>query len=123
MEEKNMGKFQDLRVWQRSKDLAVFIYILTAKGPFNKDFGLRDQIRKAAVSIPSNISEGDELDTNQQAIRHFFIAKGSAAEVFTQALIAHEIGYIEKESFKFIEKERTAISSMLSRLIRARSKK
>jgi len=118
-----MGKFQDLRVWQRSKDLAVFIYKLTAKGLFSKDFGLRDQIRKAAVSIPSNIAEGDELDSNQQAIRHFFIAKGSAAEVFTQALIAHEIGYIDKESFEFIEKERTAISSMLFRLIRARSKK
>lgn len=118
-----MGKFQDLRVWQRSKDLAIFIYILTAKGPISKDFGLRDQIRKAAVSMPSNIAEGDELDSNQQAVRHFYIAKGSAAEVFTQALIAYEIGYIDKESFEFIEKERTAISSMLSRLIRARSKK
>ena len=116
-----MGKFQDLRVWQRSKDLAVYIYKLTAKGEFNKDFGLRDQIRKAAVSIPSNIAEGDELDSNKQAIRHFYIAKGSAAEVFTQALIAQEIGYIDIQSFKFIEKERSSISSMLARLINARS--
>ena len=116
-----MGKFQDLRVWQRSKDLAVYVYKLTAKGAFNKDFGLRDQIRKAAVSIPSNIAEGDELDSNKQAIRHFYIAKGSSAEVFAQALIAQEIGYIDIESFKFIEKERTVISSMLARLISARS--
>ena len=116
-----MGKFQDLRVWQRSKDLAVYIYKLTAKGAINKDFGLRDQIRKAAVSIPSNIAEGDELDSNKQVIRHFYIAKGSAAEVFTQALIAHEIGYIDKEHIKFIEKERAAISGMLARLIHARS--
>ena len=53
-----MGKFQDLKVWQRSKDLAVYVYKLTGKGAFAKDFGLRDQIRRAAVSIPSNIAEG-----------------------------------------------------------------
>ena len=71
-----MGKFQDLKVWQRAKDLAVYIYKLTNKTPFSKDFGLRDQIRKAAISIPSNIAEGDELGSNKQAIRHFYIAKG-----------------------------------------------
>jgi four helix bundle protein len=101
--------------------LAVYIYKVTATGEFKKDFGLRDQIRKAAVSIPSNIAEGDELDSNKQAIRHFYIAKGSSAEVFTQALIAQEIGYIDLESFKYIENERTAISSMLTGLISARS--
>ena len=56
-----MGKFQDLKVWQRSKDLAIYIYKLTGKDPFTKDFNLRDQIRRAAVSIPSNIAEGDDL--------------------------------------------------------------
>ena len=56
-----MGKFQDLKVWQRSKDLAVYMYKLTGKGSFAKDFSLRDQIRRAAVSIPSNIAEGDDL--------------------------------------------------------------
>ena len=116
-----MGNFQDLKVWQRSKDLAVYIYKTTAKGPFSRDFSLRDQIRKAAVSIPSNIAEGDELDSNKQAIRHFYIAKGSAAEVFTQAIIAYEIGHLANEHFNYIEKERRAISSMLARLINARS--
>ena len=67
-----MGKFEDLRVWQRAKDLAVFIYKLTDHGKFMKDFGLRDQIRRAAVSVPSNIAEGDDLDTDKQAIRAFF---------------------------------------------------
>ena len=51
-----MGKFQDLKVWQRAKDLAVYIYRVTHKGAFNKDISLRDQIRRAAVSIPSNIA-------------------------------------------------------------------
>ena len=52
-EDRRMGKFQELKVWQRSKDLAVYIYKLTQKGIFSTDFGLRDQIRRAAVSIPS----------------------------------------------------------------------
>ena len=66
-----MGKFEDLRVWQRAKDLAVFIYKLTNNDKFIKDFGLRDQIRRAAISVPSNIAEGDDLDTDKQAIRFF----------------------------------------------------
>jgi len=116
-----MGKFQDLMVWQRSKNLAVYIYKLTSKNPFSKDFSLRDQIRRAAVSIPSNIAEGDELGSNKQAIRHFYIAKGSSAEILTQAIIALEIKYIDLESFEHIEKERNAISGMLTKLINARS--
>lgn len=117
-----MGKFQELKVWQTAKDLVVYIYRLTMKGGFSKDYGLRDQIRRAAVSIPSNISEGDELDTNKQAVKFFYIAKGSSAEVLTQAIIALEIGYIDQEKFKHIEKECKAISGMLTRLIQARSK-
>jgi four helix bundle protein len=116
-----MGKFQELKVWQRAKDLAVYIYKITGKGSFAKDFSLRDQIRRAAVSIPSNIAEGDELGSNKQAIRHFYIAKGSSAEVLTQAIIALEIGYIEMKPFQHIERESKAISGMLSRLITARS--
>ena len=118
-----MGKFQELKVWQKAKDLAVYLYKLTMKGAFFKDYGLRDQIRRAAVSIPSNISEGDELDTNKQAVKFFYIAKGSSAEVLTQAIIALEIGYIDKENFKYIEKECKAISGMLTRLIQVRMKR
>ena len=53
-----MGKFQELRVWQKSKDLAVYIYQVTGKGQFAKDYSLKDQILRASVSIPSNIAEG-----------------------------------------------------------------
>lgn len=116
-----MGRFQELRVWQRSKELAVHIYRLTGKGEINRDYGLRDQLRRAAVSIPSNIAEGDELDTDKQSVRFFYIAKGSAAEVLTQSIIAKDIGYLSEEDFKYINEECTAISSMLSRLIQARS--
>ena len=102
--------------------LAVYVYKITGQGAFVKDFGLRDQIRKAAVSVPSNIAEGDELDTNRQAIRFFYIAKGSSAEVLTQIIIAYELEYVTKEIFDHIYDECTAVSSMLSRLIKSRSK-
>ena len=117
-----MGNFQKLRVWQKAKDLAIYIYEETQKGKFAKDFGLRDQIRRAAVSIPSNIAEGDELGSDKQAVKFFYISKGSAAELLTQSIIAHEIGYLDFDKFEHIEKECKAISGMLTRLISARSK-
>ena len=116
-----MVKFMELKVWQRAKDLAVYIYKITIKGAIAKDFGFKDQIRRAAVSIPSNIAEGDELGSNKQAIKFFYIAKGSSAELLTQAIIALEIEYIDKKSFAHIETECTAISGMLGRLIKVRS--
>jgi four helix bundle protein len=116
-----MGNFQELKVWRKSKDLAVYVYKLTKGGEIGKDFGLRDQIRRASVSVPSNIAEGDELGTDKQSIRFFYIAKGSTAELLTQAIIAYEIGYLDKKSFKFVENECQAISGMLTRLIKARS--
>lgn len=117
------GGFRSLRVWQKGKELAVYIYKITNAGEFKKDYGLKDQIRRAVVSIPSNIAEGDELDTDKQAVRHFFIAKGSCAEVLTQAIIAHEIRYIDSGVFEEIEKCCTELAKMLAKLIAARSKR
>ena len=117
-----MGKFQDLKVWQRAKNLAVSMHKLTGEGPFAKDWALGDQIRRAAVSIPSNIAEGDELGTDRQAIKFFYTAKGSAAEVLTQSIIAQEIGYLTKEQFHHINEECLGISAMLTKLISARAK-
>ena len=109
-----MGKFRELKVWQRGKDLAVSIYRITNQTSFVKDYGLKDQIRRAAVSIPSNIAEGDELGSDKQAIRYFYTAKGSSAEVLTQAIIAFEIGYLTEKSFLYIEEECQSISGMLT---------
>jgi four helix bundle protein len=104
------GGFKELRVWQKSKDLSVLIYQVTNSGIFGKDFSLRDQMRRAAVSIPSNIAEGDERETDKEAVRYFYFSKGSAAEVLTQAIIAFEIGYIKEEIFKEIEQRCLEIS-------------
>ena len=112
-----MGTFRDLRVWQEAVNLAVDIYTITGKGDFSKDFGLKDQCQRSAVSISSNIAEGEELDTDKQAIRHIFIAKGSCGELLTQLLIAYRINYISRELYLKYETRCTRISVMLKRLI------
>lgn len=117
-----MSNFQELRVWQSAKTLAVNIYRTTNLQPFNKDFGFKDQIQRSAVSVPSNIAEGDELETNKQSTKHFYIAKGSAAELLTQIIIAQEIGYMDPVIAENLKSECRKISVMLSKLIKARSK-
>ena len=119
-----MGKngFKELAVWQRSKDLAVQIYKTSSSGPLSKDYGLRDQLRRAAISVPSNLAEGDERDTDREAVRFFYIAKGSVAELRTQLQIAFEIGYLERDVFERLDDECLQISRMIGALIKARTK-
>ncbi|MCX6255437.1 MAG: four helix bundle protein [Bacteroidia bacterium] len=116
-----MGNFQKLHVWQLAKKLAVKIYKLTSKQTFSKDFGFKDQVQRSAVSIPSNIAEGDELGSDKQSVRYFFIAKGSTAELLTQLIIAQEIGYLDSETMDSLVNECKVISAMLTKLIKARS--
>lgn len=87
---------------------------------FLKDFGLRDQMRRAAVSISSNIAEGEESGTNKQSIRFFYIAKGSCAELLTQLNISFRIEYINTKDFKILEERCNKISAMLYNLIKSR---
>lgn len=116
-----MGNFQKLRVWQLAKEIAVKIYRLNKTNDFSRDYGFKDQIQRSSVSIASNIAEGDELGTDKQAIKHFYISKGSAAELMTQLIIANEIGYIDDIAKNNLVDECDKISAMLSKLIKARS--
>jgi four helix bundle protein len=116
-----MGDFKKLRVWQKAKELAVRMYQLVKKQAISKDYGYKDQIQRAAISIPANIAEGDELGTDKQSIRHFYIAKGSSAELQTLLIIGSEIGYIEKEIADGLINECKVISFMLAKIISARS--
>jgi four helix bundle protein len=115
-----MSNFKNLRVWIRAKNLARRIYELTGQDPFNKDFSFRDQIRRSAVSIASNIAEGDESGTNKMAVKYFYTAKGSSAELYTQLVIACDIGYIKEDLLNEMLEESEAISAMLHRLISVR---
>lgn len=116
-----MSNYEKLNVWHRAIELAVSIYKLTGENKFfQKDFGLKDQMRRASVSIPSNISEGDVLETNKQAIKYFFIAKGSSAELYSQLNISSKIGYITAKEMDYYSNECNGISAMLTNLIRSR---
>jgi four helix bundle protein len=105
-----MGDFQKLKVWQRAKDLAVYIYKVIGKSQLAKDYCLKDQIWRSSVSVPSNIAEGEESGTNRQSVKFFRIAKGSTAEVLNQAIIANEIGYLAKAQFDHIGEKNVRLS-------------
>jgi four helix bundle protein len=117
-----MGKkgFKDLIVWQKAKDLAIKVYEASEEGDLNRDFGLRDQVRRSAVSIASNLAEGDERDTDRESVRFFYIAKGSFAELRTQMEIAYEIGYLKKQFYESIETECITLGKMIGALIKKR---
>jgi four helix bundle protein len=118
-----MGKrgFRDLKVWQRAKRLAVDVYAAVKRSPeLAKDFGLRDQMQRAAVSVCSNIAEGDERDTDKDAVRFFYIAKGSVAELITQLEIAKDAQLIDPSVADALIKEAEEIGAMLGALIKAR---
>jgi four helix bundle protein len=106
--------FEDLEVWKRSCRLAVRVY-QELKGC--KDYGLKDQMTRSAVSIPSNISEGAERDSKQEYIRFIHIAKGSAAELRTQLYIAGEIGVLEKSTTTELVDELKHISATLQSIV------
>nr|WP_303740682.1 four helix bundle protein [Lutispora saccharofermentans] len=111
-----------LNVWNNSKDLAVEIYKLTMDGELSRDFGLKDQIRRAAVSIASNIAEGSEKSSSKDYVRYLNIAKGSIAELLTQLIIAKEIGYINEQQYRMFYEKYTEIMKMLVGLIKSKSK-
>ncbi len=107
-------------IWQESKDLAVTIYKLSNEGKLSKDFGLRDQIRRAAVSISSNIAEGEEAGFDKQSIKYMHIAKASLAELFTQIQIAYAIGYLDKLDYEDIIETIEKILKQIKSLIKHR---
>ena len=114
--------FRDLRVWRAAKELAVMIYRTTARGQLARDFGLRDQLRRAAISIPSNIAEGDERDTNRDSVRFLYLAKGSFAELRTQLEIAHEVAALNRETCELLESKCSEVGRMLGALIKVRAR-
>ena len=109
--------FEDIQAWQRSRELTNSIYRVTSQGTFAKDFGLRNQIRKASVSIMSNIAEGFERSGTREFIQFLATAKGSAGEVRAQLYVALDQGYVEQAIFDDLSQSIIKISMMLSGLI------
>ena len=92
-------RFEDLIAWQKARELTRRIYLCTGVGAFAKDFGLRDQIRRASVSVMSNIAEGFERGGRPEFHQFLVIAKGSCAEVRSQLYIAKDVGYLTEKDF------------------------
>ena len=110
--------FQNLQVWKDAMALTIETYRATDR---LRDSALRDQIRRAAVSVPSNIAEGDERDTDRDSARFFYIAKGSLAELRTQLEIAQEVGLLPAERVHSIQQQAIVVGRRLGALIKARS--
>jgi len=107
-------KFEDMVVWNKSQELALEIYKIFS---VSKDFGFKDQIQRAVISISNNIAEGFERKSNNEFKHYLFIAKGSAGEVRSMLYLAKSLNYINEECFKSIIEKSEIISKMLSALI------
>ena len=108
--------YKDLLVWQRSMQLAKVIYLLINKLPKEEMYALSNQMRRAAVSIPSNIAEGQARNSNREFARFLSIARGSKAELQTQLLICVDIGYLLEEDINEAMSLAEEIGKMLSSL-------
>lgn len=113
-------KFEDLLVWQKGLTQAIELYKLLADC---RDYSLRDQMQRSAVSVPSNVAEGFERHTNKEFIRFLRIAKGSNGELRTQIHLAVGVGILNSEMGDELLAKSRIISSMLQNLIKTREEK
>ena len=111
-------RFEDIDAWQKTRELTKAIYAMTNAGQFARDFGLKDQIRRASASIMSNIAEGFGRGGNKEFMQFLSTAKGSAAEVQAQLYVALDAGYINQEQFQKLHSETEATARMITGLLR-----
>lgn len=109
--------FEELEVWKLARELTREIYAVTKQEPFSRDYGLKDQIRRAAVSIMSNIAEGFEREGNQELIQFLSIAKGSCGEVRCQLYVARDQEYITVNQFNTLSEKAKKLSIMIKKFI------
>mgnify|MGYP003611930403 CR=1 FL=1 len=112
-----MGNFKELLVWKKSIEFVTEIYEITASFPSEEKFGLVSQIRRSAVSIPSNIAEGNARRSSADYIQFLKIARGSGAEVETQIIISKNLGFIEDVKSEELTSKITEIMKMINGLI------
>jgi len=110
-------KFENLKIWQIALRITKEIYDITSKKEFSKDFSLKDQIRRAIISVSSNIVEGFEKNNNNEFIRFLKIAKGSIGEVRNQLYIALAVNYINQEEFEKLNNELIELANQVGKLI------
>ena len=117
-----LKNYKELKVWQKAYQLCLEVYKITKGFPKDETYGLVSQIRRAAVSVPSNIAEGYGRKTTGEYIYALYIAYGSTCELETQILISRDLDYIEAEAFDRLQKEIGDVERMLKGLIKSLSK-
>jgi four helix bundle protein len=112
------NSFEDLPVWQKARELGVSIYQATNGGQFKKDYGLKDQIQRAAVSVSSNIAEGFERGSKREFIQFLYIAKSSCGELRSQLFIAKDLVYLNNADSETLINSAYNTSKQISGLIK-----
>ncbi len=115
--------FRDLMVWQKSRGLASDIYRLASTPGLRGHYAFCDQLSRAALSVPSNIAEGDERGTNKESLRFLFIARGSLSELETQLWIGHDLGWISSSDYRKLSEKMGDVTRLLGGLIRMRQQR
>ena len=121
VKEKEMERFksfENLDGWKKAREFNKLIYITTNSESFNKDFDLKRQIRRASVSISSNIAEGFERNTDKEFIHFLYIAKASAGEVRSQLYLGYDLNYLNTENFNDLKFKIVEVSKLISGLIK-----
>ncbi len=111
-------RFEDLEAWQKARQLAKDLYRVTSSGKFARDFCLRDQIRRAAISLVSNIAEGFERGGDREFLQFLSHAKGSCGELRAQLYVALDQTYLTEEQFDSLAAKAVEVSRMISGLMR-----
>ena len=119
MSSNKIETFEDLKVWQKGIALVKQVYLVTKQGEISRDFGFRDQLRRAAVSIPTNIAEGFERYSRKEYVNFLNIAKGSAGEVRSLVRVALEVGYFDSQTYDELYNQSSELSRMLFSQIKA----
>jgi four helix bundle protein len=110
--------FEEIEAWQKARELVREIYRISNHGPFSRDFGLRDQIRRASVSIMSNIAEGFERDGTGEFIQYLSMVKGSLGEVKSQLYVAFDLGYLDEQMSHRLSESVSVTGRMVAGLIK-----
>ncbi len=114
-----LRNYKELLVWKKAYQLCLDVYKITKVFPNEEKFGLVSQIRRSAVSVPSNIAEGYSRGSRAEYIRALYIAYGSHCELETQIILSGDLGYVESESLERIQKDIGDIERMLTGLIKS----
>ena len=117
MEKQKIKSYRDLIVWQKSREFVVLVYKITGRFPNHELFGLTSQIRRASISIPSNVAEGFRRKTSKDKLNFLRTAYASGSELETQLIISKDLGYTNAKDYANAEARLNEIMSMLNKII------